>query len=66
MPLNGGLLGQALTAGLADELQADLVPVVFGKGVRFFGSYDGPPALLGDPEIVQGDRVTHLRFDVRR
>jgi dihydrofolate reductase len=62
----GDLLGQALAAGLVDEIQVDLVPVVFGKGIRFFGTFGGPPALLGDPEIVQGDRVVHMRFDVRR
>ncbi|WP_328473904.1 dihydrofolate reductase family protein [Actinoplanes sp. NBC_00393] len=62
----GDLLGQALAAGLVDEVQVDLVPVVFGKGVRFFGEFGGPPALLDDPEIVQGDRVIHLRFRVRR
>jgi dihydrofolate reductase len=61
----GDLLGQALAAGLVDELQVDLIPVVFGRGVRFFGGYAGPPALLDDPEIVAGDRVTHLRYRVR-
>lgn len=60
----GDLLGQALAAGLVDELRVDLVPVVFGRGVRFFGGFAGPPALLGDPEIVAGDRVTHLRYRV--
>jgi dihydrofolate reductase len=62
----GDLLGQALAAGLVDELQVDLVPVVFGKGVRFFGAFAGPPALLGNPTIVQGDRVTHLCYEVDR
>ncbi|MFC0531331.1 dihydrofolate reductase family protein [Phytohabitans kaempferiae] len=62
----GNLLGQALAAGLVDELQVNLVPVVFGKGVRFFGAYDGPPALLDDPQIVQAGRVTHMRYRVRR
>ncbi|GIJ73451.1 dihydrofolate reductase family protein [Virgisporangium ochraceum] len=60
----GDLLGQALSAGLVDELRVDLVPVVFGRGVRLFGAFAGPPALLGDPEIVAGDRVTHLRYAV--
>lgn len=61
----GDLLGQALAAGLVDELQVDVVPVVFGKGVRLFGRFGGPPTLLDDPQIVQGDRVTHLRYRVR-
>ncbi len=62
----GDLLGQALAAGLVDELQVDLVPVVFGAGIRLFGAFAGPPVLLGDPRIVQGDRVTHLRVEVIR
>jgi len=61
----GDLLGQALGAGLVDELAVDLVPVVFGAGVRFFGGFAGPQVLLEDPEIVVGDRVTHLRYRVR-
>jgi len=42
------------------------VPVVFGTGKRYFGSI-GTQHLLDDPEVVvQGDRVLHLRFRVRR
>ena len=32
----GNLVRQALRAGLVDELRIDLVPVVFGSGVRYF------------------------------
>jgi dihydrofolate reductase len=62
----GSIAGQALTAGLVDEVRIDLVPVVFGAGVRFFGDYAGSPLLLDDPQIVQGDRVTHLHYSVRK
>jgi dihydrofolate reductase len=62
----GNLVGQALRAGLVDELRIDLVPVVFGSGVRYFGNYDESTLLLEDPEIVQGDRVTHLHYRIRR
>lgn len=61
----GNLTGQAIAAGLVDELSVALVPVVFGAGVRFFGDYAGSPLLLDDPEVVQGDRVTHLHYRVR-
>jgi hypothetical protein len=30
----GDIGGQALAAGLVDEVRVDLVPVVFGTGVR--------------------------------
>ena len=62
----GNVGGQAFRAGLVDEVLVDLVPVVLGAGVRYFGDYAGSPLLLENPEIVQGDRVTHLRCRVRR
>jgi hypothetical protein len=44
----------------------DVVPVVFGSGKRYFGSVDARH-LLDDPHVViQGDRVLHLRYRVRR
>ena len=62
----GNIAGQALQAGLIDEIRIDLVPVVFGAGVRYFGDYAGSPLLLDDPQIVQGDRVTHLHYRLRK
>jgi hypothetical protein len=47
-------------------VRIDLVPDVFGAGVRFFGHYAGSPLLLHDPQVVQGDRVTHLHYSVRK
>jgi dihydrofolate reductase len=64
--LTGGtLLGQALAEGLVDELGVELVPVVLGAGIPFFGRYAGRQLMLENPEVVQGDRVTHLRYRVR-
>jgi dihydrofolate reductase len=62
----GNLAGQAFQAGLIDEIRIDLVPVVFGAGVRYFGDYAGSPLLLDDPQIIQGDRVTHLHYRLRK
>ncbi len=62
----GDVGGQVLAAGLVDEVAMDVVPVVFGSGKRYFGSIDRQH-LLEDPHVViQGDRVLHLRFKVRR
>jgi dihydrofolate reductase len=62
----GEVGGQILAADLVDEVAMDVVPVVFGSGKRYFGSIDGQH-LLEDPHVViQGDRVVHLRFKVRR
>jgi len=62
----GDVGGQALGLGLVDEVAMDVAPVVLGSGKRFFGPVDGQH-LLDDPHVViQGDRVLHLRFRVRR
>lgn len=62
----GDVGGQVLAAGLIDEVRMDVVPVVFGSGKRYFGSVD-TQHLLDDPdEVIQGDRVLHLRYQVRR
>ncbi|MEV0145722.1 MULTISPECIES: dihydrofolate reductase family protein [unclassified Nonomuraea] len=62
----GDVGGQILAAGLVDEVAMDVVPVVFGSGKRYFGGIEGQH-LLEDPHVViQGDRVLHLKFTVRR
>ena len=62
----GEVGGQVLAAGLVDEVRMDVVPVVFGAGKRYFGSVDAQ-RLLEDPDVViQGDRVLHLGYRVRR
>ena len=62
----GEVGGQAFALGLVDEVALDVAPVVFGSGKRYFGSVDAQH-LLEDPHVViQGDRVLHLRFRVRR
>ncbi len=62
----GDVGGQAIAEGLVDEVAMDVVPVVFGTGKRYFGSAEGR-LLLEDPHtVIQGDRVLHLRYRVRR
>ena len=62
----GDVGGQALALGLVDEVGMDVVPVVFGTGERYFGSVD-TQHLLEDPNaVIQGNRVLHLVYRVRR
>lgn len=62
----GDVGGQAFALGLIDEVAMDVVPVVLGSGKRYFGSTDAQH-LLDDPHtVIQGDRVLHLRYRVRR
>ncbi len=55
---------QALRAGLLDEVGIDLVPVLLGAGVPFFGPLDGRLVTLERVSVVEGVGVTHLRFRV--
>ena len=62
----GDVGGQVLGAGLVDEIAMDVAPVVLGSGKRYFGSVDAQH-LLEDPHVVvQGNRVLHVRYRVRR
>ena len=63
----GGQIGsQALELGLIDQVVVNFVPVVFGSGRPFFATGALPePLLFENPTaVVQGDRVTHLVYDV--
>jgi dihydrofolate reductase len=57
---------QLLDAGLLDEIQIDLVPLLLGSGVRLFDHLTIAPVALGDPRVVAGVGVTHLRYPVRK
>lgn len=64
----GQIGGQALRLGLIDQVVVHLVPVVFGSGRPFWGSGKlSTPILLDNPsQVVRGDRVTHLLYDVTK
>jgi dihydrofolate reductase len=57
---------QLLNAGLLDEIHVDIAAVLLGSGVRLFDHLSGTPAVLGDPTVIHGAGVTHLRYPVRR
>jgi dihydrofolate reductase len=61
----GAIVGQYLTAGLLDELELNVAPVLLGDGARLFD--------LGDAEVrleqvraVEAPGVTHLKYRVVR
>lgn len=62
----GDVGGQVLEAGLVDEVRMDVIPVVFGSGKRFFGSLRVQHLLEDADTAIQGSRVLHLRYPVRR
>jgi dihydrofolate reductase len=53
---------QCIDAGLLDEININIVPMLLGSGQRFFPGDDLEPLGLSDPEVVQGVGVTHLRY----
>ena len=55
---------QLLNAGLVDELNIDVAAVLLGSGIRLFDHLAVTPSVLGDPTVVQGVGVTHLRYPV--
>jgi dihydrofolate reductase len=57
---------QLLNAGLLDELHVDIAAVLLGSGVRLFDQIAGTLAVLGNPKVVSGVGVTHLRYPVRK
>ena len=57
---------QLLNAGLLDEISVDVAAVLLGSGVRLFDHLAGTPAVLGNPTVIAGVGVTHLRYPVRK
>ena len=57
---------QCLKAGLLDEIQIDLVPVLLGDGIRLFDHLGTEHIELESTRVIQSPGVTHLRFRVIR
>jgi dihydrofolate reductase len=66
--VHGAAIAQrALTAGLLDELEIHLVPVLLGEGRRLFEHLGVDHRELTRVRVLEGeDGITHLRFRVRR
>jgi dihydrofolate reductase len=66
--LAGGadLAQQCLRAGLVDEMQIHLVPLLLRGGVRLFDRLDGERIGLEKTRVIDSPGVTHLRFRVAR
>lgn len=66
--VHGASIAQrALTAGLLDELEIHLVPVLFGDGRRLFEHLGVEQHELERIRVLEGEGgVTHLRYRVRR
>jgi dihydrofolate reductase len=57
----------ALAAGVLDELELHVIPVLFGQGRRLFDNLDPEQIELERTRILQGeDGVTHMHYSVQR
>ena len=65
---SGQIGSQALKLGLIDQVVINQVPVVMGSGRPFFATGRlSVPILFDNPaQVIRGDRVTHLVYDVAK
>ncbi len=62
-----GVARLALAAGVLDELELHVVPVLFGQGRRLFDGLAAEQIELERTRILEGENgITHLRYQVRR
>jgi dihydrofolate reductase len=58
------IIRQYLKAGLLDELQIHLVPILLGGGIRLFENFDPRGIELRRMRSIETPGATHLRFEV--
>jgi dihydrofolate reductase len=63
--IGGGadVVNQYLAAGLVDELELHVVPIVLGGGARLFEGV-GPDLKLEQVRVIEAPGVTHLKYRV--
>ena len=50
------------SACFLDDIHVDIVAVLLDSGVRLFDHHAGTPTVLGNPTVITGIGVTHLRY----
>ncbi|MDQ6796346.1 MAG: dihydrofolate reductase family protein, partial [Chloroflexota bacterium] len=60
----GNLLRQVIRAGLLDQLELHVSPVLIGDGMRLFEAADHGAVELTPTRIVDTPEVTHIRYKV--
>jgi dihydrofolate reductase len=60
------IIQQLISAGLVDEFQIHLVPVLLGDGIRLFDHLSTGPIELESTRVVASPSVTHLKFRIAK
>ena len=58
------IMRQYLRAGLLDEMQIHLIPILLGDGVRLFEDLDSEGIALRKTRSIETPSATHFRFEV--
>jgi dihydrofolate reductase len=58
----GTVARQYLAAGLLDEIELHLVPVILGAGVRLFDDEALAGSRMEQVDVLAGPGVTHIRY----
>lgn len=62
-----GITRLALAAGVLDELELHVIPVLFGTGRRLFGGLEPAQVELERTRVLEGaGGVTHMHFRIKR
>jgi dihydrofolate reductase len=62
--MGANIAQQCIKAGLIDEIEIHLVPVLLGEGIRLFEHLDTEQIELQRTRVIEAPGVTHLRFRV--
>jgi dihydrofolate reductase len=60
------IIQQCLVLGVVDRIQVKVVPVLLGAGIRLFGTLSADPIELDNPQVTEGNGVTHLYYNVAK
>jgi dihydrofolate reductase len=66
MLMGADIAQQFLKAGLLDEIEINLIPVLLGKGVRLFEHFGEQHFELEQKRVLEAPEVTHITYRVRR
>ena len=58
------MINQYLAAGLLDELELHVVPVLLGGGARLFDDLGDAQVELEQVRVVEAPGVTHIKYRV--